>query len=134
MSDEPGVMGLLASDWARWWSAPPLADEADLAQWLEDVNFPVPPVGAWVWRPSGDDVLSCIRSCPNSASGADGIPYSAWKALSRVKVSNDPDDIRPPWVVYYFLELITGLSTIGQNDVPDDFNVLLCHVLGKAKR
>ena len=66
VSDEPGVMGLLASDWARWWSTPPVADGADLAQWLRDINFPVPPVGAWVWRPSGDDVLSCIRSCPNT--------------------------------------------------------------------
>ena len=92
----------------------------ELRAWVLDLG--IEPPTFWEWRPTRAQIAVTIRTLPNTSAGPDDVPYKAWKALLR----------QGAWVADYFLEVLDGLSSVTQEEVPQGFNALLCHVLGKT--
>ena len=128
--NEADRMRLLSDSWQEWWGSPLTCDHEDLRAWLQDLD--IPPPDDWQWRPRVEQMEEAIRSSPGTSAGWDDIPYAAWKALLRDSQKGSSE--RGRWVAGYFLDLLDGLSSSTPQDLPQDLNDLLCHVLGKAPK
>jgi hypothetical protein len=130
VESEPARMALLHDSWKQWWENPPPSDAAQLQSWVEELQLEGPP--EWRWKPSAEVFADILRHLPATSAGQDGIPYAAWHSLEMA--APRLADRTPSWISEFFRESVEEISTCEPGDMPDDFNSLLCHVLGKPPK